>query len=148
MLLKQDLKKISKNRLEDSNVLLQNKRYSAAMYLAGYAIELMLKLKICHVFRFNRGFPENRLEFNAYKDAAASESLLHTTIRRLEQIKNHNLSELLRYSGEEVKILGHFSEEWAVVESWRPEQRYSASVIRKGVAVGFIKSCKMILQNL
>lgn len=148
MMLKEDLRKIAQNRLKDSNVLLQNKRYSAAVYLAGYAIELMLKLKICRLLRFKRGFPENEVEFNAYKATAGGASLLSTTITKLRQIKNHNLADLLNYSGKEVAILAKCPGEWAGISSWSPNQRYSTRIIRKATAVEFIRNCKIILKNL
>ncbi|MRG44581.1 HEPN domain-containing protein [Chitinophaga sp. SYP-B3965] len=148
MLLKEDLRKIAQNRLKDSNILLQNKRYSAAMYLAGYAIELMLKLKICGLLRFKRGFPENETEFNAYKATADGASLLSTTITKLRQIKNHNLADLLKYSGKEVAVLARCPGEWAGISGWGPDQRYSARIIRKATAAEFIRNSKIIIENL
>lgn len=147
MLLKKDLRRIAENRLKDSNVLLLNKRYSAAVYLAGYAIELMLKLKICHLFRFKRGFPENETEFNACK-AASGMASVSTAITRLKQIKHHNLASLLKYSGEEVPILTKYPNEWAGILGWGPHQRYSSRVVRKATAAEFIRNCKIIHENL
>lgn len=147
MLLKRELRRIAQNRLKDSNVLLQNKRYSAAIYLAGYAIELMLKLKICRIFRFKHGFPENEVEFNAYKIAAGGASFSPTIIK-LKQIKHHNLATLLKYSGEEVPVLTKYPHEWACISAWGPDQRYSTRIIRKAFATEFIKNCKIIIENL
>lgn len=147
MLLKKDLRRIAGNRLTDSIVLLRNKRYSAAIYLAGYAIELMLKLKICHMFRFKHGFPENETEFNACK-GATSVAFFSPAITRLKQIKHHNLADLLKYSGKEITILTKFPDEWAGILSWGPGHRYSSKVVRKTTATEFIRNCKIIIENL
>ncbi|SIN78465.1 HEPN domain-containing protein [Chitinophaga niabensis] len=147
MLLKKVLKRIAENRLKDSNVLLRNKRYNAAIYLAGYAIELMLKLKICHIFRFKHGFPENEIEFNTCKDAA-SFAFFSTAIAKLKQIKHHNLAELLRYSGKEITIFTKCSSEWAGILNWGPNHRYSSKIVRKATAAEFIRNCKIIIENL
>lgn len=41
MLVRADLKLVAQKRLRDANVLLQKKRYSGAVYLGGYTVELL-----------------------------------------------------------------------------------------------------------
>lgn len=53
-------------RIKDAEALLNNNRYPAAIYFAGYAVEVALKKKICVTFEFHLGFPETKQEFSNY----------------------------------------------------------------------------------
>src|ERR1043166_5785989 len=123
MIAKADLLKIARNKLKDAQILLDNRRYSSAIYLAGYAVELALKYRMCWLYRFKHGFPENATEFNTY--LPTSSGLLRTTITSIRQIKIHDLDKLLFFSGEEIPIKTHFATEWAEVSSWTHLDRYS-----------------------
>ncbi len=147
MIAKATLKILVQKRLFDSKVLLSNRRYFASVYLMGYALELALKYRICCLMKFNKGFPENRAEFNNYY-SDASKVLLRTTIRELRDIRHHELSLLLRYSGEQVLIEKTFASEWKLVENWNPIMRYTNPVIRKQKATDFLKSCKTIINHI
>jgi HEPN domain-containing protein len=46
----QEIKDIAFERLQEAAILCDNEKYDGAFYLAGYAIELMLKAKICERF--------------------------------------------------------------------------------------------------
>lgn len=147
MLPRKDLRKISENRLRDAGILIKNKRYSAAVYMAGYSVELKLKLRICEYLKFRQGFPENETEFITYQ-TASNQILFKSNITRLRQLKNHNLNDLLRYSGKQLDIITNFSPEWSVIKKWSPQQRYSTQVIRKAAAVDFIRCCTLIIEYL
>ena len=43
----QEIRNLADKRLEEANLLLQNGFHEGAFYLAGYAVELMLKARIC-----------------------------------------------------------------------------------------------------
>lgn len=147
MIPKMRLKSIAVKRLVDAKVLLNNKRYFASVYIAGYCLELVLKYRIAKIMQFNKGFPENKTEFNSYY-LDTRKVLLHNTIRELRDIRNHDLSKLLHYSGEEVKVLSRLNVEWEDVKNWSPEMRYSDFNIKKQKAVIFLKSVRVILNEL
>lgn len=108
MILRNDLRKISKARLKDSEVLYQNKRYDGSVYLCGYAIEIALKARICRTLKWTE-FPLSRKDFE-----------------NLSSLKTHNLDTLLRLSGIEDKIRSKYFAEWSFVAAWEPEVRYKA----------------------
>ena len=95
-------REVSSVRLADAEVLLDQKRFGGAIYLAGYALECLLKLSITH-----------RREC-VYLPA---------------NFEIHDLGILLMESGlqpllrEEDELRDVF---WALVESWGPELRYLA----------------------
>ena len=106
MILKQELKKLARVRLKDSEILFESRRYDAATYLCGYAIELALKARICRTLRWSE-FPSSNRDFQNYKS-----------------LKTHDLDVLLTFSGLEGKIRSGFLSEWSVVTQWKPENRY------------------------
>jgi HEPN domain-containing protein len=138
----------------DADVLFSNKRYVAAVYLMGYAVEIALKKRICDFLGFVNGFPETKPEFQACvallrannrTPATAGASLTFTNVT---EIRNHNLSKLLRYSGREVKIQSAFSNDWTNIIGWHPEKRYQRYQLSKTDAVSFIKSAKIIIREI
>lgn len=133
--------------LDDAKILLANRRYSTAIYLAGYALELALKYRICMIMKFNSGFPENRIEFNHYF-SDTKRSLLRSTIRELRDIRHHKLELLLRYSGEQYHIETNFSSDWNEVKDWNPEMRYEKYIIRKQRANNFLNSTENIINGI
>ena len=68
MIHRTDLRKLARTRLGDAQKLFESKRYDGAIYLAGYAIELALKARICQTLEWP-GFPESRREFENYDEA-------------------------------------------------------------------------------
>ena len=66
MISKPTLKKLVKERLRDSEALFNRRRYHASIYMSGYAVEIALKYKICKMYYFSKGFPENADEFQSY----------------------------------------------------------------------------------
>jgi hypothetical protein len=138
MISKPVIKSLVARRLGDSKVLLKNRRYPAAIYLCGYALELALKYRICRLMKFDLGFPENKTEFDLYY-SDTRKIFLRSTIRELRDIRHHKLPVLLRYSGEQVNIESHFPSEWNYVKDWNPEMRYVNQVIRKQRATDFMR---------
>ena len=74
--------------------------------MAGYAVEIALKLRICRTLRW-AGYPSTRAEFNSY-----------------QSFRTHDLDVLLTLSGVEQKVKSRFLAEWSVVAQWDPEVRY------------------------
>lgn len=109
MITSSDLQSLSKERLEDAQILFKAGRMNWAIYTCGYAVELALKKKICDTLGW-KGFPVTRSEF---KD--------------LSSFKTHDLDMLLHLSGIEnwIKKEKIFAD-WSIIASWSPEMRYSS----------------------
>jgi hypothetical protein len=148
MISKKNLRVLIEQRLKDADILLANRRYAAGIYISGYALELTLKLKICKIFKFATGFPENKAEFLFYQSNAKSQPLLAGTIRQIKDIRNHDLEKLLYYSGVEYQVKLNFLSEWNTAVSWNPEIRYKLSKILKKEAEIKVEAIKMIIQNI
>jgi hypothetical protein len=101
-----DLRAIAKARLEDATLLFTNLRPDGALYLAGYAVELALKARICTTLNWT-GFPEKRSEFENFSS-----------------FKTHKLDVLLALSGQEQRIKSQYLWAWSAVAVWDPEARY------------------------
>ncbi len=91
-------------RLEDAQVLYDNKRYDGAAYICGYAVEFALKARICET-----------LNTTTYPD-------------HLPGFKIHKLETLLFLTGRESHIKQNALADWTfVVQNWQPEMRYKAT---------------------
>jgi hypothetical protein len=148
MISKNILRELISEKLKDSDILIDNRRYASAVYMAGYALELALKLKICKIFKFGQGFPENKAEFIFYQNSVKSQPLLAGTITQIKDIRNHDLNKLLFYSGVEYQIRLNFLNEWNLVVSWEPEMRYKVQNVLKREAVNNVKAIKTLVQNI
>lgn len=142
------LRELVDQKLKDAEILIANRRYASAIYIAGYALELALKLKICKIFKFAEGFPESKAEFIFYQNSVKSQPLLAGTISQIKDIRNHDLNKLLFYSGAEYQIRLNFLNEWNLVVSWNPEMRYKLQKVLKSQAVSNVKAIKILVQNL
>ena len=108
MLLKNDLEGLAQIRLDDSITLFQAKRYSAAYYLAGYAVELALKACISKLMQ------PNTIPDKAFINAIFThklDSLLSTT-------------GLLPQFNIDIKSDHQFAANWIIVNNWNEESRY------------------------
>ena len=92
--------------MEDAEALFDAGRYDAASYLCGYAVEVALKAKICETLNW-AGYPSTNREF-----------------KELQSFRTHNLSMLLRLSGQESRIRASMPNAWLNVARWNPELRY------------------------
>lgn len=114
-------KSLSLKRIEEAQILLANKQYSGAYYLAGYSIELALKACFCKGVKA-KSFPD--------KDVVG-------------KLYNHDLNKLLDVSGiktnyeKKTKKDKNFATNWQVVKDWSEESRYN-HVILKGDAESLI----------
>jgi hypothetical protein len=122
MISRQTLIEIAKAKLTDSRILFKENKYDSSLYLIGYSVEMALKSKICKILNLKNGFPENKYEFQSYIES--NENELGNEIKNLKQIKNHNLSDLLYYSGQEVIVKEQLLEEWTKILFWSPDLRY------------------------
>jgi HEPN domain-containing protein len=126
-----ELRKVARARLRDAKALCGSRKYHAAIYVAGYAIEIALKARICKSLKWKE-FPETAKEFEG-----------------LSNLKTHKLSLLLRLSGREEFIKKHAFLDWSAVVSWDPEMRYrpAGSSGRKEAEL-MITSVEAILEKL
>jgi HEPN domain-containing protein len=148
MIAKKTLRELVDQKLKDADVLIKNRRYAAAIYLAGYALEIALKFKICKIFKFVQGFPEDKIEFSIYQNRAKSQRLLAGAITQVKEIRTHDLNKLLFFSGKEYNIKLNYLNEWESAVSWNPEMRYKLQVYLKKDALGMVNAIKTIIQNI
>ncbi len=131
MIDRKELKKISKARLRDAEVLSVGNRYDGAVYICGYAVEIALKEKICKTLKWV-GFPETGVEF-----------------KPLRSFKTHNLDVLLSLSGAEEKIKTKYFTEWSTVALWDSEVRYrSIGTATENEAKDIIKAARSLMKIL
>ena len=107
---RQDLRKIARARLKDSEVLFERSRYDGAIYLCGLAVEIALKARVCRVLGWAT-FPENTKEFNNFG---------------LIDIKTHDFVKLAKLCAIEHRIAADVDRDtdWKQVATWRIELRY------------------------
>jgi hypothetical protein len=148
MISKKVLRELVDQKLKDADIVVANRRYASAIYIGGYGLELALKLKVCKIFKFGQGFPENKAEFILYQNSVKSQPLLAGTIIQIKDIKNHDLDKLLFYSGVEYQIRLNFLNEWNLVVAWDPEMRYKLQKVLKREATNNIKAIRSLVQNI
>ena len=126
------LRTIAAAKLEDAEVLFTNGRYDGARYICGYAIELVLKARICDTLDWP-GYPLTAGEFQG-----------------LQSFKIHNLDMLLRLSGRANIIQrSTYIVEWSVVIAWNPEMRYHAvGTVSRAEAQDFLRFTRTLLPIL
>ena len=108
MLAKKDLKVLSQTRIDDATLLYQAGRFSSAYYLAGYAIELAIKVCISRFFQAGV-IPDKKLVNATY---------------------THDLETLINIAGlkpilqTQLKKDAQFSTYWGIVCQWNEQSRY------------------------
>ncbi|GHT12046.1 hypothetical protein FACS1894170_06390 [Planctomycetales bacterium] len=120
----QDIESLAWERLDEARVLYDNNKFDGAFYLAGYAVELMLKVRICELFDIPNLFDESN-----------PSSTPMTGIGELRRsVKIHNLQMLLAYSGLKKKFELKMQEDpnFEMVHSylflkWSEQSRYHIS---------------------
>jgi len=99
-------------RIHEAEILLESKCYQGAYYLAGYALECLLKACIAkQIKQFD--FPDKKLVNDSYI---------------------HDLTKLLNTVGLKQKLILHEGEDtnfklnWSVANKWSEESRYDHSI--------------------
>ncbi len=106
-----DFQKLARLRLKEAKILLDNKCYEGAFYLAGYAVECALKACIAKKTK--------RFEFPP-KDS--------------NKLYVHKLGTLVELAGlqssldAEMRNVRGFRDNWAVVKDWKEDARYEAKI--------------------
>lgn len=122
-----DLKTIATARLEDAKVLLAAGRHDGAVYLAGYAVEIALKARICETLQW-LGYPATSSEFDHY-----------------QSFRTHDLDVLLHLSGLESVIKTSHLAEWSVIATWDPNVRYRPIGSASAQDAADMVSCTQVL---
>jgi len=118
---RRDFQRLSATRLGDAEALLTARRYSAAYYLAGYAVECALKARIAKQTR-RYDFPPDP--------------------RTISRIYTHQLdtlvqaADLRRELDAETSNDPQFKEYWTLLAGWSEQARYE--VRSRADAVGFV----------
>ena len=108
MLTKDDLKTLSEARIEDAVVLFQANKYSSAYYLAGYSIELAIKVCISDLFQ---------------EGVIPDKGLVNATY-------THDIEKLMNTAGISPDLKAHLKEDsqfsayWGIVCQWSEQSRY------------------------
>lgn len=103
---------LAQSRIEDAEILLRNERFSAAYYLAGYAVECALKARIASLIK-EREFPPDPKYVRA-------------------KLYTHSLADLLVAAElapvfeSKSKQEPSFGNQWRTVNGWSERSRYDA----------------------
>lgn len=144
------LKYLASQKCKDAEVLFKLRRNNGAIYLMGYALELSFKKRVCQALGFHNGFPESRTELNQYASQIAQFNALGAPISltQLKQIKNHDLNQLLIFSGAQTRIINSHLNEWLTVSSWNPENRYRIQRVTYIKTADFMRASRLILTEI
>ncbi len=124
----------SRHRLKDAQALHQQKRWSGAMYLGGYAIECSLKSLICYE---EPGNINNFKETRSFKEGLQG-SDLHNLPKLLECVESLKRAIKLDRSNT-------YKEAWKTISSWRNDElRYSDKLGNEAESIRFIKAVEQL----
>ena len=127
---------VSRQRLADAKILLNASRWRGAMYMAGYAVECLLKTKLMQIYDCNN--------LGELEDLLRQRSILpaHRTVF------THQLEDLLRltpgYSRlmRNPEMLSLFNK----VNQWTPNWRYISKLTNRREATEFITSIERFIR--
>lgn len=109
-LTRKQLQELARLRIQEAEALYKARLYDGAVYLAGYAVELALKSRICKI-----------LKVAEYPDSGEIGKSFKT--HKLEQLKT------LAAVGVDITITKNkdLFDNWSTAVEWDPEQRYTAA---------------------
>jgi hypothetical protein len=93
-----EIKEISNTRLQEAKILHANKYFDGAFYLAGYAVELVLKAKICELLDipnlYDESFQKSSKDlFKSYRTHKLDNLILLAGLRtKFEEAKANDVS--------------------------------------------------------
>lgn len=138
-----DIEILANEKLKDAECLLENKRYDGAYYLAGYAVELLFKAKVCKTLGIDDFFDFDNP--NKTRLAVKNKDLLY------RPYKVHDYLQLLILSGvysqfqNDVNNNSSLKYHWSIVSKWDENSRYLTGISETDVQ-NFITSIKEITQ--
>jgi HEPN domain-containing protein len=103
---------MAQQKLKEAECLLNNNFFDGAYYLGGYAVELLLKAKVCKTLGIDDFFAFKKFKKELYKP-----------------YKVHDYEELLILSGLYSEFLDaqkdvNFKTHWSIVGTWNENARY------------------------
>lgn len=127
--------KASTHRLEDARALLNAGRWRGAMYMAGYAVECLLKTKLMRVYGCRT---LRELENELQRRGALAE---HATIF------THQLELLLRLTQRLESLRQHRTlwPQFNLVNRWLPAWRYTADLSNRRDSEDFLEAVVQIM---
>jgi len=126
--------KAGKHRLDDARALINAVRWRGAMYLAGYAVECLLKTKLMQKYEC-RHLMELEAELRQRGEIGACVTVF-----------THELEMLLRLTGGRDR-LRQSAETWrafTLVNQWVPAWRYSPSLSNADDAKDFLEAVEKV----
>ena len=130
-----ELAEASRQRLADAQALLNASRWRGAMYVAGYAVECLLKTKLMHIYDCkNLGELEDLLQQRSILPADRT-------------VFTHQLEDLLRLTPgynrlKQNRDLWHM---FHTVNLWTPQWRYTAKQATQQEATRFLTRIENVL---
>ncbi len=135
MITKEELRKKAWIEYQDANALLKQKRWDNAVYICGYAIELLLKARLCIDLKLP-GFPESKQECKAF---SINPHGLFT----------HDLETLLNQTILATQLKHAVLKEWSTCLQWDPELRYQPlGTFNEIMAKEMIRSTRAVLEQI
>ncbi len=134
MIAQDELFRISLSRFKEAKILMENGRFDGAVYLCGYALELLLKRHICIVLNWDDGYPSSNKEFE-----------------KLKTFKTHDLDCLLKLSGLEKQIRSNSKlfASWQIANTWDSEIRYrNIGTVSEAEAANTINASRTLLNYI
>ena len=130
--------KASTHRLDDARALFNAGRWRGAMYMAGYAVECLLKTKLMQMYSCRT---LRDLEDELQRRGALDE---HATVF------THQLELLLRLTQRFTQLRQHrmLWPQFALVNRWIPAWRYTADVANRQDAADFLEAVAQTMQWL
>lgn len=126
-----ELEELARVRLHEATALFVARQFDGSAYICGYAVELILKAKICATLRWD-GYPESRKEFEHFSS-----------------FRIHDLHTLLSLTGSQEKIRTKYTSHWSNVSSWSPADRYRrAGSVSAGRARAMLASASFLVRSL
>ena len=101
-----DFEKLMELRLKEAKLLLDQKNWDGAYYLAGYAVEFALKIRIIAQLMKSDSFPDKKLAENFYKHEL-------TLLRKMAELDD------------EMDKDATVSPQWDIVKDWSEQTRYA-----------------------
>ncbi len=115
-----DIEALAYAKLGDAECLLDNDRFDSAYYLAGYAIELLLKARVCKTL----GIPDFFDFDNAERKRLKNESVITKPYKVHDYIQLFILSGIYSDFNNELETNETFLLHWSSVIKWDENSRY------------------------
>jgi HEPN domain-containing protein len=130
-----DQEKAAKHRMADADALFIQERWRGSMYLAGYAVECLLKAKLMRKFRC---YHLEDLEGQLRRRRLLTES---------QTVFTHQLEFLLRWTGalDRLRRDGANRRTFNIVNEWVPAWRYNPDLSNRDTADDFNSAVRRIL---